>query len=225
MVEFASIDDCWNRIGIGGDGSCERLPQYVHCRNCPVYAQASRTLLDRMPVTYQDAQTALSRGQAVANGRSVAASAGQTVQVLVFRLHAEWLAIAVSALEEVAPVRAVHGLPHRRGGALLGVTNIRGSLLGCVSLKSVLNIDQAVLTQDRAVARMLVFSTPGASVVTLVDEVDGIYALDPSALSPVPATLGLASVNHTQGWGPCGKRDVGLLDTDAVRSALERGMQ
>ena len=224
MVDIVAIDDCWNRIGIGGDGSCTRLEQYVHCRNCPVYAQASRTLLDRMPVNYQDAQTVFA-GERSVLAPSATSVSDQTVQVLVFRLHAEWLAIAVSALEEVSAVRAIHGLPHRRGGSLLGVTNVRGSLLSCVSLKSVLNIDRTLLVQDRAVSRMLVFTTRGASVVTVVDEVDGIYGLNPAALGPVPATLGMASVKHAQGWGRCGKRDVGLLDTEAVRSALERGMQ
>ena len=37
-VWIAAIDDCWNRIGVRGDGSCPELKQYVHCRNCPVYS-------------------------------------------------------------------------------------------------------------------------------------------------------------------------------------------
>ena len=46
---LADVDDCWNRIGIRGDQSCPKLPEYVHCRNCPVYASAARRLLDRLP--------------------------------------------------------------------------------------------------------------------------------------------------------------------------------
>lgn len=35
------IDDCWNRIGVRGDGSCPRLAGYIHCRNCPVHDAAA----------------------------------------------------------------------------------------------------------------------------------------------------------------------------------------
>ena len=37
----ASINDCWNRIGVRGDASCPELEQHVHCRNCPVYSAAA----------------------------------------------------------------------------------------------------------------------------------------------------------------------------------------
>lgn len=40
-------DDCWNRIGVRGDNSCERLAQYVRCLNCPVFEQAAARMLDR----------------------------------------------------------------------------------------------------------------------------------------------------------------------------------
>ena len=41
------IDDCWNRIGVRGDGSCPRLAGYIHCRNCPVHDAAAARVLDR----------------------------------------------------------------------------------------------------------------------------------------------------------------------------------
>ena len=49
----AAINDCWNRIGVRGDASCPELKQYGHCRNCPVFASAALTLLDReLPAGY-----------------------------------------------------------------------------------------------------------------------------------------------------------------------------
>ena len=39
--------ECWNRIGIGGDRSCPELETHIHCRNCPVHAQAARAFFDR----------------------------------------------------------------------------------------------------------------------------------------------------------------------------------
>ncbi|WZB76062.1 hypothetical protein WJ972_09265 [Achromobacter insuavis] len=49
LASLAEVDDCWNRIGSRGDKRCERLPEYVHCRNCPVYAGAAKRILDRLP--------------------------------------------------------------------------------------------------------------------------------------------------------------------------------
>ncbi|WYX25703.1 hypothetical protein WJ969_08370 [Achromobacter xylosoxidans] len=49
LARLAEVDDCWNRIGIRGDKRCERLAGYVHCRNCPVYADAAKRILDRLP--------------------------------------------------------------------------------------------------------------------------------------------------------------------------------
>ena len=39
--DMLAIDDCWNRIGVLGDGSCPRLAEHIHCRNCPVHAAAT----------------------------------------------------------------------------------------------------------------------------------------------------------------------------------------
>ena len=42
--QLPAVDDCWNRIGIHGDKSCERLAAHVHCRNCEVHAAAATLL-------------------------------------------------------------------------------------------------------------------------------------------------------------------------------------
>ena len=41
--------DCWNHIGVSGDGTCPELVKVVHCHNCPVYAAGGRSLLEREP--------------------------------------------------------------------------------------------------------------------------------------------------------------------------------
>ncbi|HBP1772226.1 TPA: chemotaxis protein CheW, partial [Pseudomonas aeruginosa] len=41
LLDTQQVDDCWNRIGVHGDKSCERLAEHVHCRNCEVYAAAA----------------------------------------------------------------------------------------------------------------------------------------------------------------------------------------
>lgn len=229
------VDDCWNRIGVAGDGSCPLLAQYVRCLNCPTYARASRQLLDRMPVTAQGVDPLARDGAehgwllsddapGTATRQAVRDSAERWTQVIVFRVHGEWLALPVCALDEVAPIRAIHGIPHRRSGSLQGLVNVRGTLLPCVSLAAMLNIDEDS-THGPARARMLVLRTRTGSIVVCAHEVDGVRPLNLARLADVPSTLALSNVKHTLGWGSCGGRQVGLLDTARVVDALERGMQ
>ncbi|MBU5224438.1 chemotaxis protein CheW, partial [Vibrio cholerae] len=56
-------------------------------------------------------------------------------------LGEEWLGIATRCLVEVAPLQPIHSLPHQRSRALLGVANVRGALVACLSLVELLGLD------------------------------------------------------------------------------------
>src|SRR5262245_26428248 len=112
------ITDCWNTIGVRGDGSCPELKQHAHCRNCPVYAAAATELLRAAPAdeALEDETTHFAESKADQNG-------GAVDSVVIFRVANEWLALPTSVVTEVADPRPVHALPHRTGGIVLGVTN------------------------------------------------------------------------------------------------------
>ena len=40
--------ECWRTIGIAGDKTCPELATFIHCRNCPVLAEAARTFFERV---------------------------------------------------------------------------------------------------------------------------------------------------------------------------------
>lgn len=103
------VDDCWNRIGVHGDKQCPLLERHVHCRNCEVYAAAATRLLDRYALM-QDHQAAVAAPVEENTGRSM----------LLFRLGEEWLALPTACLAEIAPLQAVHSLPHQRSRVLQG---------------------------------------------------------------------------------------------------------
>ena len=134
-----AIDDCWNRIGIHGDKSCPLLSEHIHCRNCAVYSAAATRLLDRYALQQED------RGQV----STVAESEVKTRSLLMFRLGEEWLGLATRSLVEVAPLQAIHSLPHQRSRALLGVANVRGALVACLSLVELLGLDGTGSVADR----------------------------------------------------------------------------
>jgi chemotaxis-related protein WspD len=208
---------CWKTIGINGDGSCVQLLEYVHCRNCPVYAGAAAQLLDiETPPRYAHEST-----QAVAAEKPVAPA--QTTAVVIFRIGAEWLALPSSIFREVAADRLIHSLPHRRSGALLGVVNIRGELLVCASLAHILGVDSG--TAAGGMRRMLVLQEGSNRIVCPVDEVHGIERFQVQSLCRVPAILGASALTFTRGVLSWRRRSVGVLDSNLVHQALNRSFQ
>ncbi len=64
-----------------------------------------------------------------------------TRSLLMFRLGEEWLGLTTRSLVEVAPLQPIHSLPHQRSRALLGVANVRGALVACLSLVELLDLE------------------------------------------------------------------------------------
>ncbi|PYB69343.1 chemotaxis protein CheW [Pseudomonas sp. LB-090624] len=206
----APIDDCWNRIGVHGDKQCPLLERHVHCRNCEVYAAAATRLLDRYALT-QDHQAAAAPVVEENIGRSM----------LLFRLGEEWLALATACLAEIAPLQAVHSLPHQRSRLLQGVVNVRGALVPCLSLADLLGVQATAVEQrsGRAMPRMLILAAEGGPVVMAVEEVDGIHRLDPLLSgSGQDATRFTAAVLQWRG------RSVRVLDDQHLMSEVQRSL-
>jgi chemotaxis-related protein WspD len=216
-----AIDDCWNRIGVRGDGSCVELPRHVHCRNCPVYSAAATERLDAdLPAGYLDDWT---RHLA----RPKPDSAQDTRSVVIFCLDDEWLALPTSVVVEVASLRPIHSLPHRQNPAVLGLANVRGELLICVSLGRLIGVEPtSTLRQGtRGVPRrLLVIRRDGARVICPVDEVHGTHRFHPTALQDLPATLAKAMVTHSVGLIAWRERTVGVLDDQLLFYTLKRSL-
>jgi chemotaxis-related protein WspD len=210
--DLAPVHDCWNRIGVRGDRSCPQLDSHVHCRECPVYAAAAKTLLARVAPSLEP--------RSEAAPASAAAPAGAATSLLIFRLHAEWLALPTTALAEVTPMRPIHSLP-RRAGIVLGVCNVRGRLAPCISLAALLDIaaPRQDARDDKPVPRMLVLTTHAGAVVAPVDDIAGIEAFPAAALGPLPDTL--AGSRYAVGVARYRDRTVGLLDHARVARAIE----
>jgi chemotaxis-related protein WspD len=216
----AELSTCWNRIGLYGDGSCPELRRFVHCRNCPVYSNAALQLLNRpMPPDYRQAWT---KHFAVEKKRT----APGNISALVFRISAEWLALPTQALQEVAEPRRVHSLPHRQQGIVLGLANIRGELLLCISLGHLLGLDRLPSRERlRGVQhRLLVVAWDGSRLAFPVDEVLGTHRFDSQELKAPPATVAKSVPTYTQGILYWRERTVGVLDPNALFSTLNRSL-
>lgn len=214
----APIDDCWNRIGVFGDKSCTRLEAHIHCRNCEVYSAAAITLLDRYG-TLQEQDTA-AYGQAESDEEL-----GEQRSLLIFRLGEEWLALATRRMAEVMPLSPIHTLPHQKAGSLLGVSNVRGTLVACLSLADLLGLTPNEGKQEkRSIPRMLILETSAGPLVSPVDEVKGIQriplALIGASVQEDKRTISRFSAGVLQWDG----RSITLLDDEQLLAAMIRSL-
>ena len=214
------INDCWKKIGLWGDNSCPELKQCSHCRNCPVYSAAGIQMLDRpLAPGYLEEWTELL-------ARPKRARVTGTKSVVIFRIGQEWLALPAQVFQEVAECRARHSLPHRDNKIVLGLANIRGELLVCVSLGELLGLEVAPVTkketQHSIYERLLVVSREGQRLVFPVNEVYGIHRYHPTELKEIPATVSQATAKYSHGVLTWQDKTVGCLDDELAFYTLNR---
>ncbi|MHC5349626.1 chemotaxis protein CheW [Metapseudomonas furukawaii] len=215
--QLPAVDDCWNRIGVHGDKSCERLAAHVHCRNCEVHAAAATLLLDRY---------ALVRDEAGESPDAEEEDGRTRRSTLVFRLGEEWLGVPTRSLAEVAAVSPIHSLPHQRSLALLGVTNVRGALVACLSLVELLGLEKGgdIAGERRIVPRNLIFSSQGGPLVAPVDEVDGVHRIPLDAVVDPGRAPDLAARQFAIGVVNLSGRSITLLDEGLLLQAMARSL-
>jgi chemotaxis-related protein WspD len=218
--QAVKIYTCWSEIGLQGNASCLELQKYVRCRNCPVYSKAAVQLLDRplLPEFRREWTEHFARPKPLATLARTSA--------LLFRIQVEWFALPTQAFQEVSEHRLVHSLPHRRQGIVLGVVNIRGELLICVSLGHLLGLGQTPTSQllRQTYARILVANWNGNRLVFPVDEVCGVHRFQMLELKEPPATLGKSDLSYTRGVLSWQGRSIGFLDADRLFSTLNRSL-
>jgi chemotaxis-related protein WspD len=145
---------------------------------------------------------------------------------VLFRIEAEWLALPTPAFQEVAERRRIHSLPHRRSGLVLGLVNIRGELLICVSLSRLLGLEKKKTTEAQRglFERLLVVNWEGSRLAFPVDEVYGILRFDAQELKEPPATVTRSNVSYTHGILPWQGRAVGFLKAGVLFPTLDRSL-
>jgi chemotaxis-related protein WspD len=214
------IHTCWQTIGVYGNGECQELKEFVHCRNCPVYSAAAQRLLDRpLPLDYQREWTQ-HFAKKETPGRPAKTSA------VLFRITSEWLALPAQTFQEVAERRPVHSLPHRRMGVVLGLVNVRGELLICVSLGALLGLEGLLPRRAAEIRceRLLVAHWQGSRFVFPVDEVHGIYRFQGTELREPPATVARSQASYTRAIFFWKNRPVGYLEAGPLFGALNRSL-
>lgn len=214
-----ALADCWNRIGVSGDQSCEKLVRHVHCRNCEVYAGAAQRNLQR-PVDdgYREQWAAHFRQPQQAGVRDDSAA-------LVFRIGREWLALPAAIIDSVAPQAASHRLPHRGGAGLLGVVNVGGKLLPSIALETLLGIDTSDTPKAagrHTFARLIVMRWEEQAFALPVADLHGIVRYPASTLAAPAATINKGLVRFLDGVLSEAGMHIGVLDAPLVAHQMAR---
>jgi chemotaxis-related protein WspD len=225
------VNDCWNHIGVDGDRSCVKLETVIHCRNCPVYSTAGRSLLERVaPFDYLNEWTAVvaetqeqpSRAFDLAVGFRIG-RAVDTLSAIIFRLGDERFALPVRVLQEVTHPCVIHTLPHRSNDLLLGLVNIRGEILLCASLGHLLGLETATNPPSSHMnLRMLVVGQKDSKWVFPVDEVHRIHRFHLNELKAVPVVVSQANETYTQAVIDWQNDKVNYLDAELLLDTLAR---
>lgn len=232
---WGKVSDCWNQIGVMGDRTCPQLQQFIQCRNCPVYAKAGRSLLERelsdlsATADYLQDWTDL-----LAHAKESDTSTG-VVSLFIFRLGVEWLALPPTTCKEVTEYCPIHKIPHRSNNILAGIVNIRGEIQLCIHLDNLLEIEtisndrfaDPTLSREQALTvraassqlayrRMVVAEKNGSTWVFAADEIHGIHHASNDDLRNVPTTLSKSQATYTKGIIKWHDKNVAYLDEELL---------
>lgn len=212
------VSGCWSNSGVYGDGTCLELQKFIHCRNCPVYSAAGTRLLDKpLPPNYRQEWT-----RHFAQERKTP-DTGKTSAIL-FRIQNDWLALSTHCFQEVAERRPIHSLPHRRGGVLLGLVNVRGELVLCISVGHLLQIEPTPSPQSlrASYGRLLVIQSEINRLAFPVDEVQGPHRFHPQETTSPPAMAVRTTSRLVQSVFRWEANTVGWLDAENLFGSLDR---
>ena len=212
-------EKCWKLIGVFGNASCPDLAAHAHCRHCPRYSEAGRRLFDRaIPPEFRAEWTRL-----IAAAKETGLS--DPVSVLIFRLRGEWLALKTSCFRKAADAQPVHTVPLKSGRVFLGLVNIDGELLPCVSAADAINLPEPGAGRgESASPRLFVVARGGERFVFPVDEALGVRQIPAASVRPPPDTAAHAAAPVVGGVFEFSGLGVGLLDDARLFQEFDRAL-
>ncbi|MFP4529274.1 MAG: chemotaxis protein CheW [Candidatus Kapaibacterium sp.] len=202
-MENKKEERCWKTIGVLGDGSCEQLDKFVHCRHCPVYSTAGRNILDRPAPDSVVEEWTLN----IASEKET--EPPDTIPLVIFRIYGDWLALRASAFQEMIDVREVHSVPFRTNRFFRGLVNVNGELLLCLSMAALLDIMQS--GEDKF-SRMIVVRSGADRYVFAVHEMPGVLKIPTESIGKTPSTLAKSPMAFSRGIFEFDGKKVGMID-------------
>jgi purine-binding chemotaxis protein CheW len=153
------------------------------------------------------------------NASKTTAAEAESYQVLTFVLGSETYGVDILRVQEIRGWSAVTKIPNSPPH-VLGVLNLRGSIVPVVDLRKRFSLEQAEYT---AVTVIIVLSVRGEAgrrdFGVVVDGVSDVVDVQASAVRPTPDLGCRAATDHIRGLVPVNERMVVLLDLDRLIGA------
>jgi purine-binding chemotaxis protein CheW len=137
-------------------------------------------------------------------------------QVLTFVLGSETYGVDILRVQEIRGWSSVTKIPHAPAH-VLGVLNLRGSIVPIVDMRMQFNLERAEYTAVTVIIVLSVQSPKGKrDFGVVVDGVSDVVNVDDSQVKPAPELGSREATEHIRGLMPVADRMVVLLDIDKL---------
>jgi purine-binding chemotaxis protein CheW len=137
-------------------------------------------------------------------------------QVLTFVLGGETYGVDILRVQEIRGWSTVTKIPHAPRN-VLGVLNLRGSIVPIVDMRMQFNLERAEYTAVTVIIVLSVQSRTGhRNFGVVVDGVSDVVTLNPAQVQPAPDLGSRAATEHIRGLIPVAEQMVVLLDIDRL---------
>ncbi len=168
---------------------------------------------DTRPVG-KPAEDASAAQNAPKNGGSEQARSDEEVHLVVFLLAGEAFGIGIQMVESIIKKQAITKVPHAEK-FILGVTNLRGTVVPVVDLRQRFSMPHQEATKD---TRIIVLNSESGKNGIVVDEVMEVMRVPKSAISPTPQITTTVNSSFIRGIARTDDRLIILLDVNSVLS-------
>jgi purine-binding chemotaxis protein CheW len=139
-------------------------------------------------------------------------------QLVVFELAKEHYGLDIAAVESIIKIQSITAVPHAPS-FVEGVTNLRGTVLPVINLRSRFGLPEAEATRD---TRIVVVDVDGTKVGMIVDAVTEVLRVPQEAIEP-PSPLVVTSTSaFITGIAKVNEQLVILVDLGRVLSVEEK---
>jgi purine-binding chemotaxis protein CheW len=153
------------------------------------------------------------------NASKSAAAEAESYQVLTFVLGSETYGVDILRVQEIRGWSAVTKIPNSPPH-VLGVLNLRGSIVPVVDLRKRFSLEQAEYTAITVIIVLSVRNEAGRrDFGVVVDGVSDVVDVQASEVRPTPDLGCRAATDHIRGLVPVNERMVVLLDLDRLIGA------
>jgi purine-binding chemotaxis protein CheW len=144
------------------------------------------------------------------------AAGAESHQVLTFVLGSETYGVDILRVQEIRGWSAVTKIPHAPAH-VLGVLNLRGSIVPIVDLRMRFALERAEYTAITVIIVMSVNSAAGRrDFGVVVDGVSDVVNVNPAEVKAAPELGAKAAIDYIRGLVPGPERMIVLLDIDRL---------